>query len=447
MPEQKFRPNHPGVPRQWTLIGEGGNACVWSDGSHAIKRLKQGASRETVARFRREAEILLGLKDQPDLSIVPVQEVRDRESALEIVMARMDGSLEKVIESFAGNPERAAAALKPIASTLAALASRSAPIFHRDLKPTNLLFKGSPDCLYLADFGCALLAEDERLTPAKRAMGAWAYRPPEYSSGRLAEVTEKGDVFSLGKVLWAMINGEPGVVFPGPIWYEPEYDLARVHPSHPRIHHAMLAVSSAVAINPAKRPSMEQLAEMLASLSAQLPSSNDSEPMIALLRAQSIIEVDYAQRRAAAASFVRALHHDLRQAIAGLVASSPEFLLWGDWQREATRTPQTTDALVEQVAVHESDAPIVNSRFRRIYLNTRFYPPAGDSTGRFIATIGSELESTRQSVLIVSNHADGLRFETQIDGASAGSGRYTPSFLRKFLIAATQRALKTSENA
>ena len=415
---------------------------MWSDGSQAIKRLKEGASHEAVSRFRREAEVLLMLNEQPGLKIVPVREVRERECALEIVMARMDGSLEKAITSFAGNPERAAAALEPIASTLAVMAARSEPIYHRDLKPTNLLFKESPDCLYLADFGCAFLGEDERLTPAKRAMGAWAYRPPEYSVGRLTDVTEKGDVFSLGKVLWAMVNGEPGVVFPGPIWFEPEYDLGRIHPSHPRIHHAMLAVSSAVAINPAQRPSMKQLAEILSNLSAQQPSSNESEAMIALLRAQSVIEVEYGQRRAATAAFVRALHHDLHQSIADLVAFGPEFLLWSDWHREATRTPQTADALVEQVAVHESDAPVVNSRFRRIYLNTRFHPPAVGSPVRFTVQIGSEVESARTTSLTVANHRDGVWCEQQIGGGSAGSDRYTPSLLKQFLIKATQYVLQ-----
>ena len=334
MSDQLFRSSHPGIPRQWTLIGEGGNACVWSDGSQAIKRLKEGASREAVSRFKREAEILLTLNEHSGLRIVPVQEVREREGALEIVMARMDGSLEKAITSFAGNPERAAAALEPIASTLAVMAARPEPIFHRDLKPTNLLFKASPDHLYLADFGCAFLAEDERLTPAKRAMGAWAYRPPEYSVGRLTDVTEKGDVFSLGKVLWAMINGEPGVVFPGPVWFGPEYDLGRGYPSHPRIYHAMLAVSNAVAINPADRPSLKQLADILSNLSLPQPSSDESDTMIALLRAQSVIEVEYEQRRAATAAFVRALHRDLHQSVADLAQLAQKVgLAWisTDW--------------------------------------------------------------------------------------------------------------------
>lgn len=210
----------------------------------------------------------------------------------------------------------------------------------------------------------------------------------------------------------------------------------------PRAHSPRDARYFAVAINPAQRPSMKQLAEILCNLSVQQASSNESEAMIALLRAQSVIVVEYEQRRAATAAFVRALHRDLHESVADLVASSPEFLLWSDWHREATRTPQTADALVQQVAVRESDAPVVNSRFRRIYLNTRFYPPAVGSPVRFTVRIGSELESTRTSSLAVANHKDGVWCEQEIGGGSASSGRYTPSLLKEFLIKATQYVLQ-----
>jgi hypothetical protein len=136
------------------------------------------------------------------------------------------------------------------------------------------------------------------------------------------------------------------------------------------------------------------------------------------------------------------LHHDLHQSIADLVASCPEVLLWSDWHRQATRTPQTADALVEQVAVRESDAPVVNCRFRRIYLNTRFHPAAIGSPVRFTVRIGSELESARTSSLIVANHKDGMWCEQQVGGGSASSDRYTPSLVKEFLIKATQYVLQ-----
>lgn len=144
MTSEKFHAKHPGIPIEWQVIGEGGNALVWSDGTNAVKHLKDGASKEAVARFKREAEIMLTLRDQQSLKIVPVKELREREGALEIVMDRMDGNLEKAVDAFAGNPERAAAALEPIASTLAAMSDRQQAIYHRDLKQQTSCSRGTP---------------------------------------------------------------------------------------------------------------------------------------------------------------------------------------------------------------------------------------------------------------------------------------------------------------
>ncbi len=70
-------PNHPGVPIAWKQIGSGGNAIVWSDGTNAIKRLRKGASKEAIRRFKREAEIAQSLQSRTDLKIVPVREIRE----------------------------------------------------------------------------------------------------------------------------------------------------------------------------------------------------------------------------------------------------------------------------------------------------------------------------------------------------------------------------------
>ncbi|WP_145132004.1 MULTISPECIES: protein kinase [unclassified Pseudomonas] len=222
-----WNPKHDGIPPTWKHKGDGGNAHVWTDGVHAIKRLRPNASQEPVARFAREAQILAEMFGEPELAIVPIVEVRKRAGEIEIVMELLEGNLAAVIENFAGQPEKAANALLPIVETLAQLAVRPQPVHHRDIKPENLLYRRRDDKIELAlsDFGCAYLAEDERLTPTHRAIGAWAYRPPEYSIGRVATVDEKGDVFSLGKVFWAMVNGQRHVVFPGPVWFQEDSTL------------------------------------------------------------------------------------------------------------------------------------------------------------------------------------------------------------------------------
>jgi len=231
-----WNPKHEGIPIEWKHRGDGGNAHVWTDGTHAIKRLKPNASKEPVARFTREAQLLAGMAGGPEYAIVPIVEVRKRMGEIEIVMELLEGNLAEVIGEFAGQPEKAASALLPIVETLGRLAAGPKRVHHRDIKPENLLYRQCDGNIELAlsDFGCAYLDEDERLTPTHRAIGAWAYRPPEYSIGRVVAVNEQGDVFSLGKVLWAMVNGQRHVVFPGPVWFLEEFDLTRSFPAIPK---------------------------------------------------------------------------------------------------------------------------------------------------------------------------------------------------------------------
>jgi serine/threonine protein kinase len=210
---------------------------VWSDGSQAIKRLKEGASHEAVSRFRREAEVLLMLNEQPGLRIVPVRKVRERESALEIVMARMDGSLEKAMTSFAGNPERAAAALEPIASTLAVMAARSEPIYHRDLKPNNILLIG--ETAKLTDHGLATPTHGP-VTPCPR-QGTREYAAPEVFAGHYSDTS---DQYSLAVTYYVLRTGTfPFPSPPNPLpknYSRPAPDLAFVTDAeHPALIRAL----------------------------------------------------------------------------------------------------------------------------------------------------------------------------------------------------------------
>ena len=438
---ERFKSKHPAVPAEWEQLGEGGNAYVWNDGVHAIKRLKPNAPAEAIARFRREADILSSLQDSTEVRVTAVREIRDRAGGVEIVMDKLDGNLDKVIHRFASQPEKAARALAPIADTLATLADRQRPIHHRDIKPSNLLFKQSEDELYLADFGCAYLAEDERLTPPKRAMGAWAYRPPEYSVERVADVDEKGDVFSLGKVFWSMINGEAGVVFPGPVWFGKEYDLGSIYPESPKIHHAMLLIAKAAAVDPSKRPKLKQFADMLRALGETSPITSPNDASAEMLRAEALIEIEYEQRRAATATFVRAVHKDLLQAIAALRSANADLQMWREWEYESRRTPQKVEALVQQVAEHESDAPVVNVRSRRRSFTTRFYPATEKAPASFRASLRSEDDPDQVSTLDVTNDMSGLRYDVKYPGAVTMSGPYDSLTLKEFLETATRHAL------
>jgi len=419
-------------------IGEGGNSVVLTDGELAYKRLKPGISEEGAARFRREASLLMALRSRADLNIVPARAIQEVDGNLEIVMDLFSGNVEKVLDRYRGQPRQAAIALGPIVRTLAELARLPQAIHHRDIKPSNLLYRGTEAELWLADFGCAFIAGDERLTPDRRAMGAWAYRPPEYSNGRVEAVDEKGDVFSLGKVLWALIYGEKGVVFPGPVWFAPEYDLGRAFPGVAGIQHAMLVISQACAIDPVRRPTLDQLGESLRHL-AGADAAPDTEVRVDMLRAQALVEAEHAQRRAATAAFVRAVHGDLHAAIAALHAREPAFAFWTEWRTEAVGSHQSADALVLQVAEQLSDAPVVNVRFRGRYLRTRFYPSTTTQPASFQASVGRDDESGHESTLTVTNGSVGTRYAALNADPLPADGPYGAGVLQRFLDIATQR--------
>ena len=106
-------------------------------------------------------------------------------------------------------------------------------VVHRDIKPDNI-FVASDGHLVLADCGLAFKVENqERLTLTWENVGTRDFQPPWSYGTRLAEVQPAFDVFSLAKVLWAMVSGRPKF----PLWYfdRPDHDLRQMFPDEPAI--------------------------------------------------------------------------------------------------------------------------------------------------------------------------------------------------------------------
>ncbi|MGH8879410.1 MAG: serine/threonine-protein kinase, partial [Stackebrandtia sp.] len=77
-------------------------------------------------------------------------------------------------------------------------------IFHRDVKPTNILVNRSGDAT-LVDFGIARRAGDTALTTSGAVMGTVEYASPEQLRGE--ELTPASDVYSLGIVAYECLTG------------------------------------------------------------------------------------------------------------------------------------------------------------------------------------------------------------------------------------------------
>jgi eukaryotic-like serine/threonine-protein kinase len=82
-------------------------------------------------------------------------------------------------------------------------------VLHRDIKPENILL--SDGHALVADFGVARAvsrAGDKRLTETGLAVGTPLYMSPEQAAGE-AQTDPRGDIYSLGCILYEMLAGEP----------------------------------------------------------------------------------------------------------------------------------------------------------------------------------------------------------------------------------------------
>ena len=120
-------------------------------------------------------------------------------------------------------------ALRPVVEAVAKL--HQADVVHRDIKPTNV-FIDQAGRLVLGDCGLAFKREiaADRVTETFENVGSRDWMPGWAMGLRLTDVRPNFDVFSLGKVLWAMIAGQPIL----PLWYHrnPEFNLGKMFPDN-----------------------------------------------------------------------------------------------------------------------------------------------------------------------------------------------------------------------
>jgi serine/threonine protein kinase len=207
------------------IIGEGGMGLVVAavhlglEQEVAIKFLLPEAMRNKVAveRFLREAKVAAKVRSE---HVARVHDVGTLEEGgvPYIVMEHLEGvDLGKLIDQEGALPiEEACEIALQACEALAEV--HAAGIVHRDLKPSNLFVTrkadGSP-AVKLLDFGISKLTLtgdesglDPALTQTMTIMGSPSYMSPEQLKST-KEVDHRGDVWSLGAVLYEAITGKP----------------------------------------------------------------------------------------------------------------------------------------------------------------------------------------------------------------------------------------------
>jgi serine/threonine protein kinase len=101
---------------------------------------------------------------------------------------------------------------------------------HRDIKPANIWLEGKRGRAKILDFGLARSAEgSSNLTQSGAIVGTPAYMAPEQAQGK--PVDHRGDLFSLGCVLYRMAAGRPA--FQGADTISTLLAVATAHPPTP----------------------------------------------------------------------------------------------------------------------------------------------------------------------------------------------------------------------
>jgi hypothetical protein len=246
-------------------LGEGGMGVVYraedpDDRQVAVKVLRQGIPAEATARRRLAREVdTMRRVHSPFVAEVVDADVEG--SPPYIVTEYVAGqTLEDVVATDGPLTGRALATLaRGLAGALAAI--HAAGVVHRDLKPGNvMLVDGQP---VVIDFGIAQAPDSTRLTMTGMFMGTPGYLAPEVIEGKPSGPA--ADVHSWAATLAYAATGRPPfgtgqfeAIFYRIVHGQPELDTMPA-PLLP-------IVLAALARDPSKRPSAEDLADLTAAL-------------------------------------------------------------------------------------------------------------------------------------------------------------------------------------
>ncbi len=196
------------------VIGEGGMGVVYEawdaqvERKCAIKLVRSDSTgdRKFLSRFRRELEITSQLRHPSTIRVFEHGQTDDGRPYM--VMELLTG------ESLADRMERgpisemeALQIARQVAESLSEAHEHG--VFHRDLKPDNIFIEtvGVSKVVKVLDFGIAGGVDATRLTQAGEVFGTPQYMSPEQCNG--LPLDHRTDIYSLGCILYEMIEGRP----------------------------------------------------------------------------------------------------------------------------------------------------------------------------------------------------------------------------------------------
>jgi len=202
------------------LAGEGGMALVFVGRDMTLKRevavklLSPLLADDEVARkrFTREAQAIAAVNHPNVVNVYKVGELAGRQIPY-FVMQFVDGPTLGMgaLRGRMLTEVRVRRLMADVAEGLAAAHRRK--VYHRDIKPGNIVLDGETGRAMVLDFGISAAASSRRealsgrLTEEGMYLGTPTYMSPEQGGGE--ELTDKSDVYSLGILAFELLVGHP----------------------------------------------------------------------------------------------------------------------------------------------------------------------------------------------------------------------------------------------
>ncbi|MEX2153206.1 MAG: serine/threonine-protein kinase [Gemmatimonadaceae bacterium] len=259
------------------MAGEGGMSYVFVGRDSVLKRevavkmLSPVLADDAIARkrFTREAEAIAAVSHPNIVNVYQVGELPGRAIPY-FVMQFVDGPTLGMgaLHGRMLTEIRVRRLMADVAAGLAAAHRRK--VFHRDIKPNNIVLDGETGRAMVLDFGISAAYSSRRQSLGRRLtdegmyLGTPTYMSPEQGNGE--EVSGKSDVYSLGVLAFELLvghapfEGSPVVVM-----------AAHMRDVPPRVDELRSDVSDELATvvarclekNPSRRPSAQEIIHFL----------------------------------------------------------------------------------------------------------------------------------------------------------------------------------------
>jgi hypothetical protein len=211
-PEEPDELGRLGPYRVLAVLGLGGMGVVFKaedprlQRQVALKAMLPAMARDPLSkeRFLREARAAAAVKHH---HVVTIYEVDEDRGVPFIALELLQG--ESLEERLARAPKLSRKEILRIGREIVEglAAAHEMGLVHRDIKPANIWLEGLHSHVKILDFGLACASSyDARLTQTGVIVGTPAYMCPEQASGGNPDA--RGDLFSLGSVLYRMCTGE-----------------------------------------------------------------------------------------------------------------------------------------------------------------------------------------------------------------------------------------------